>query len=351
MSNASPVELPAALLARRRKVVEEHGEGPSDEPVTTPPAEPDVPPAATPPADPPPAAKSPATPDPAPAPDSDDEPVDGPVDLLGDLGSLLEPQEPTPPPVDPDRGEIEREKQRLREEREALDAAREEFERQQRAAQQTEKPSLKPGEVSPEALKAYEKSRDVIAHLALTAVAAQINPMLESITDRLARLEADTQTASQTAQRAEQVTRSMTDRSFNQAVVEEVGDIRPLMKNDRFAQFLLRRPQYMPDKTLKELFNAAIQGRNPTPIVSIVRAFLKSEAAAGRPLDLMRTRRTTPGSENRLPEQRPSAKLPWSERGRAWDQFRSGVISREKFDEIKARYDEAADKGLVDYDS
>lgn len=345
MSNPSPVELPAALLARRRKLVETHGEGPNDEPVTTPPTDP-VPetPPAPPPADPPADPTPPATPD--------DEPDDGPVDLIGDLGSLLEPQEPAaPPPADPDRGEIERERQRLREEREQLDAAREEFERQQRAAQQVDKPALKPGEVPAESLKAYEKSRDVISHLALSAVAAQINPMLESIADRLARLEADTQTASQTAQRAEQVTRSMTDRAFNQAVVEEVGDIRPLMKNDRFAQFLLRRPQYMPDKTLKELFNAAIQGRNPTPIISIVRAFLKSETAAGRPLDLMRRVRTTPGNENQLPEKPHSAKLPWSEREQAWDRFRSGVISREKFNEIKARYEEAAEKGLVDYDS
>lgn len=352
---SSPVELPAALLARRRKTIEDYGPGPDEEgatpPVaeepTIPPAVPETPPART-------ETPTPAAPT-TPASEDEDEDEDmGEVDLLGELGDLMgDPATPpaSDPPADPARAELEREKQRLKEERETLELDRQQLEQQRQAAGRPDVPELTSEEMSAEQVEKYKGSKAAIENFALAAVSEQINPILKDISSRLAQLEEGQQTVVQKTQRVEEAAKSVADRDFNKTVVSAVGDIRPLLKNDRFSKFLSRAPQYMPDKTLKELFTAALNSRNPTPIVSIVRAFAKSEAAAGRPLENMRIGHSTGGSEKPLRQRPSSGKLPWSERQKSWDSFRLGVMSKEKFDDIKARYEEAADKGLVDYDS
>lgn len=358
----SPVSLPQALLNRRRKIEEESGPGPDDtgqqppEPSNL--QDPPEPLVQDPPQPPAPQKQQRQEDPPALDDDDDDDELDltEDLDLVSALSSMTGAEDPpaaTPPaPAQTeDRRELERERQRLKEEREAMDAEKIELERQRKEMAKAETPALSPGQTDPAVLKNFEKSAPAIKHYALEAAAEQINPILSDISDRLARLESTTNQVTQTAERAEAQAKTMSDRAFNAEIHRALGDIRPIFKNDRFAAFLNRRPPYMPDKTLRALLNQALEARQPAPVISIVQAFAKSEAAAGRPIETMRVGRATGGTQKRLPNKGRSGTLRWSDRQKAWNDFRSGVISRDKFNEVKTRFEEADAKGLVDYDS
>lgn len=354
----SPVSLPQALLNRRRKIEEESGPGPDEDgrtpglqqpPREEPPTPLQEPPAQTPTPQP---QNTPPAPEPEGAPEEFDLETD--VDLVSALTSMTQGEEPQSPPSaqsGKDRGAIERERQQLKEEREALAAERAAWERDRARAQQPAAPSITGVEADPTLLDKYKPSAPAIKHYALEAIKDQMNPILSDIAERLAKLESDTNEVVQTATRAESQVKTMSDRQFNTEISKVLGDIRPLFSNDRFAAFLNRRPPYMPDKTLRTLLHQALDARQPAPVISIVQAFAKSEAAAGRPIESMRVGRATGGTQKRLPSKGRSGTLPWSDRQKAWNDFRSGVISRDKFNEIKTQYEEAEAKGLVDYDS
>lgn len=346
---ASPVKLPDALLARRRKI---EAENKDDLPVDdTPPANPedDVAPAKaepkTPPAEPP---------SPSPAPEDDDVDLGEEfTDFLSTYGHDDKPTADPNPAADTlarERAEIARQQQELREQREQLKMEREQLARDKNGGQT---PKVTAGDLSEDEQRKYAGSKKFITETALAAVGAQVNPIFEDISARLAKLESGFTETRETVQKTAKEAQRMTDVAFNQALQRDIGNATTLFRDPRFVQFLKRKVPYSPNLTFRSLVDQAVTDRNPEPIVQIARAFAKVEEAAGRQVDAMRSAPATPGTgpQNELRNKRPSGKLPWSERQKAWDAYRSGGLSREKFLEVKAKYEQADAQGLIDYDS
>ena len=353
MPTASNVQLPAALQRRRRRVIDESGEGPNEDGVLvdtqTPP-----PPAAD--KTPPPTAAAPAA---EPDEDEDEDEDEGDDEQLsaggvGDLLAFLDdaPATPAPPAAPAPDPNLTAERQRLQEEREAFAAERRQFQEERERAEAAKAPAgLKVPDIDEKTAAHYKGSASFVAHTALAAVAEQINPMLEKLSARIAQLEATSTEVRQHATSAAETVRTDVDRRFNEALRASFGDVRELMRNKRLAKFLARSLQYSPDKTLRDAFKEATDRRDAATVSRILNAFVKSEEAAGRTVDALQAGRHTQSAQNQLPGRKASGKLPWSARTKAWDDRRSGVISAEEFEEIKARYMKAEEAGNVDYNA
>ncbi|MFV0512492.1 MAG: hypothetical protein ACK5MY_02480 [Jhaorihella sp.] len=339
------IQLPDALLKRRKRLQEEHGDGPDGEDQPT--------------------AQTPQKKDPPPADDDsedDDTLVGGDdgvepevdTDLMAHLMGVVgedgdKPADPPKPAVDPS---LEQERQRLKEEREQLALDRAELEKARRTAAKPETKTniVVPG-TDPEADKAYAKSAPHIKHVALAAVAEQLDPILKDISERLHRLERTSDEVSAQATSASERLRSAETVRFEDYIRQHVGDVGPIVKSRRFAAFLNRAMPYMPGKKLRDAFGEAVKNRDAVTAVRILQSYAKTEEAAGRPIEAMTRAPASGGNENKLPNKGGSGKLPWSVRKDAWDKRRSGLMSAEDFEEIKKQYDVAEASGNIDYDA
>lgn len=346
------IKLPDALRARRRKI--EAAAAASGDPL---PGEPDPAPAPAPEAAPvPEAAPAPApAPDPVAVDEGEDEGLDGldasTADFLADYAAAFDkpaaPAAPAAPdPYDRDRAAMEQERQRLQEWQDKLTA-------DQAALDQAKKPAvpqLTNGTIPEEEQTRYAGSKRYITETALAAVGTQMNPILQDIAERLAKLETGFTDTVRTVEKTAQETKRMSDAAFNQALAAGLGNTQDLFKDPRFVQFLKRKVPYS-NTSFRDLVSQAVDTRNPEPILRIARAFVKSEEAAGRAVNAMRAAPALGAQpQNGLRDVRPSGKLPWSERAKAWDAYRSGTISSEQFQKVKAQYEQAEQRGMIDYD-
>lgn len=356
------VQLPAALQRRRRRALEEAGPGFTEdgEPISMNAPNEQAP--AQPTAQPAPRSAQAAPPELEEEDEVEIEEEHGEEDVLGDdaddmddLMSLIEQRQDPPakkaPASSPDQARLLREQQQLREEREALEAERAQLAAERKALSAEAAPALKAPGVDAKTAEHYKGSNAYIDHRALEAVGGQLNPILETIIGRISALEAEAATATQQATSAAETVRSAEARRFNAALRQKFGDIQALTRNPRLGQFLSRAQQYSPNKTLRDAFRDAVSRYDVDMVSRLLTAFIKSEEAAGRPVEAMGAGRKTGGTQNSLPGRKSSGKLPWSVRSKAWDDRRSGKISAEAFAEIKKQYEAAVAADNVDYNA
>jgi hypothetical protein len=150
----------------------------------------------------------------------------------------------------------------------------------------------------------------------------------------------------QTEARVQEVAKS----SYLATLNAKIPDIASISKSPQFKKFLEGIVPYSGGRTVRSALKAAHEAQDVETVATIVADFRRQLGA--RPPAPTPAHFAQPTGAGGLPTAQPdpgaSAKLPWSKRVEAGEQFRKRQISAEEFAKISQLYTQAAAENRID---